>query len=121
MGGREDNSLKVVPAESIQPCLLLRSLMGCSPQAPLSMGFSRQEYWSGLPFPSPGRGEKGLPQIQHSWKGWWEQAAKKPVLCLRTWSCILNMGGRGFCEGLEQEGELCRQQRGSLIRTDPKT
>ena len=26
-------------------------------QAPLSMGFSRQEYWSGLVFPSPG----GLP------------------------------------------------------------
>ena len=24
------------------------------PQAPLSMEFSRQEYWSGLPFPSPG-------------------------------------------------------------------
>ena len=23
-------------------------------QAPLSMDFSRQEYWSGLPFPSPG-------------------------------------------------------------------
>ena len=23
-------------------------------QAPLSMGFPRQEYWSGLPFPSPG-------------------------------------------------------------------
>ena len=23
-------------------------------QAPLPMGFSRQEYWSGLPFPSPG-------------------------------------------------------------------
>ena len=22
-------------------------------QAPLSMGFSRQEYWSGLPLPSP--------------------------------------------------------------------
>ena len=26
-------------------------------QAPWSMGFSRQEYWSGLPFPSP----RGLP------------------------------------------------------------
>ena len=26
-------------------------------QAPPSVGFSRQEYWSGLPFPSPG----GLP------------------------------------------------------------
>ena len=23
-------------------------------QAPLSMAFPRQEYWSGLPFPSPG-------------------------------------------------------------------
>ena len=23
-------------------------------QAPLSMGFSRQEYWSGVPFPLPG-------------------------------------------------------------------
>ena len=35
---------------------LFCSSMDCSPtQAPLSMGFPRQEYWSGLPFPSPGR------------------------------------------------------------------
>ena len=27
---------------------------GLASQAPLSMGFSRQEYWSGLAFPSPG-------------------------------------------------------------------
>ena len=27
---------------------------GVAYQAPPSMGFSRQEYWSGLPFPSPG-------------------------------------------------------------------
>ena len=38
-------------------------------QAPLSMGFSRQEYWSGLPFPSPGdlpdpRIETGSPALQ---------------------------------------------------------
>ena len=26
----------------------------CSPPVPPTMGFSRQEYWSGLPFPSPG-------------------------------------------------------------------
>ena len=25
-------------------------------QAPLSMGFSRQEYWSGVPLPSPDQG-----------------------------------------------------------------
>ena len=28
--------------------------MDCSPQASVSMRFSRQEYQSGLPFPSPG-------------------------------------------------------------------
>ena len=28
--------------------------MDCSPQAPLSMGFPREEYWSRLPFPPPG-------------------------------------------------------------------
>ena len=28
--------------------------MDVARQALLSMGFSRQEYWSGLPFPSPG-------------------------------------------------------------------
>ena len=32
----------------------LCDLMDCSLGAPLSLGFSRQEYWSGLPFPSPG-------------------------------------------------------------------
>ena len=38
-------------------------------QAPLSKGFSRQEYWSGLPFPSPGDlpnpgTEPGSPALQ---------------------------------------------------------
>ena len=28
--------------------------MGLACQAPLSVEFSRQEYWSGLPFPTPG-------------------------------------------------------------------
>ena len=32
----------------------LRSQWIAAPQAPLSLGFSRQEYWSGLPCPSPG-------------------------------------------------------------------
>ena len=34
------------------PTLAIPWTVAC--QAPLSMGFSRQEYWSGLPFPSPG-------------------------------------------------------------------
>ena len=37
-----------------QLCLTLCDGMDCSCQVPLSMEFSRQEHWSGLPFPSPG-------------------------------------------------------------------
>ena len=36
-----------------QSCLTLCDPVDCSHQSPLSMGFSRQEYWSGLPFPPP--------------------------------------------------------------------
>ena len=34
-------------------CLTLATPWTVASQAPLSMGFFRQEYWSGLPFPSP--------------------------------------------------------------------
>ena len=35
-------------------------------QAPLSVGFSRQEYWSGLPFPSPGDlPDSGIETVSH--------------------------------------------------------
>ena len=39
-----------------QSCLTLCDLtpLTAARQASLSMGFSRQEYWGGLPFPSPG-------------------------------------------------------------------
>ena len=35
-------------------CLTVVTPWTVARQAPLSMGFSRQGYWSGLPFPSPG-------------------------------------------------------------------
>ena len=41
-------------AKSLQSYPTLCDPMDCSLQIPLSMGFSRQEYWSGLAFPSPG-------------------------------------------------------------------
>ena len=37
-----------------QSCQTPRPPWTVAHQAPLSMGFSRQESWSGLPFPSPG-------------------------------------------------------------------
>ena len=37
-----------------QSCLTLVAPWTAACQAPLSMGFFRQKYWNGLPFPSPG-------------------------------------------------------------------
>ena len=41
-------------AKSLQSCPTLCDPMNCSHQPPLLMGFSRQEYWSGLPCLPPG-------------------------------------------------------------------
>ena len=46
-----EGKVKVLVTES---CLTLCDPMNTACQALLSMGFSRQEYWSGLPCPSPG-------------------------------------------------------------------
>ena len=40
--------------KSLSPVQLFATPWTVAYQAPLSMEFSRQEYWSGLPFPSPG-------------------------------------------------------------------
>ena len=44
----------LVKVKSLSHILLFETLWTVAYQAPPSMGFSRQEYWSGLPFPSPG-------------------------------------------------------------------
>ena len=38
----------------LQSCHLFEALWAVACQAPLSIGFCRQEHWSGLPSPSPG-------------------------------------------------------------------
>ena len=43
-----------VHAKSLQSCLTLCDPGDYTRQAPLSIGFSRHEYWSGLPSPPPG-------------------------------------------------------------------
>ena len=42
-------------AKSRQSCLTLCDPIDGSPPGTPDLGFSRQEYWSGLPFPSPVR------------------------------------------------------------------
>ena len=41
-------------AQSLSRVQLFATRRTAAPQAPLAMEFSRQEYWSGLPFPTPG-------------------------------------------------------------------
>ena len=51
-----DNLCKEVKmkVKSLSRVRLFVTLRTITDQVPLSMGLSRQEYWSGLPFPSPG-------------------------------------------------------------------
>ena len=55
----QGNGISRVPARSIPDytyvcrCLVFATLWAVAHQAPLSMGFSRQEHWSGLPCPPP--------------------------------------------------------------------
>ena len=47
-------SLALSLSEVAKSCLTLATPWTVACQASLSMGFSRQEYWNGSPFPSPG-------------------------------------------------------------------
>ena len=59
-------------------------------QAPPSMGFSRQDYWSGLPFPSPGDLpdpgiEPGSPKLEA------DTLTSEPKLPANSFEMVLNL------------------------------
>ena len=58
---------------SAKSCPTLCPTVTC--QTPLSMGFPRQEYWSGLPFPSP----RDLPKLGTEPRGPAQQADSLPM------------------------------------------
>ena len=83
-------------------------------QAPLSMGFIKQEYWSGLPFPSPGHlpdpgMEPGSPTLQAdsfyhlsrqgSPAAVQYSASSGPTLAKREWWAVLPSYGKSSEEG----------------------
>ena len=72
-------------------------------QAPLSMGFSRQEYWSGSPFPSPG--DLSDPGI-------------KPV-CLHCRRILYWPSYKGSHRGNEPACQNWRQEMWVGMRDDP--
>ena len=62
-----------VKVKSLSHVWLLATPRTAAYQAPLSMGFSRQEYWSGVPLPSP------------SWRLRWVEC---DFSLLKTWPCF---------------------------------
>ena len=52
--GKDGAGIKPVHVGMLSHVWLFATPQTVACWAPLSMGFSRQEYWSGLPFPSPG-------------------------------------------------------------------
>ena len=71
-------------------------------QAPPSMGFSRQEYWSGLPFPSPGDlPDPGIePRSRH---------CRQTLHCLSQ-ACMpkacASQQGRSLCSSTRKDTEM---------------
>ena len=65
-----------VKVKSLSRVRLLATPWTAAHQAPPSMGFSRQEYWSGLPFPSPIK----LPRNCLFSRSFEEHLALKPTL-----------------------------------------
>ena len=62
--------------------------MDCNPQAPLSMWFPRQEYWFGLPFPTPGNlSDPGIKSTSPCLAGGFftTEPAGKPYTVYFTW------------------------------------
>ena len=53
-------------AKSLQSCPTLCDPIDGSPPASTSLGFSRQEHWSGLPFPSPMHERKSESEVVQS-------------------------------------------------------
>ena len=81
----EGTNLLGSESEVAQFCPTLCDPMIVAYQVPSSMGFSRQEYWSGLPFPSPGdlpdpETEPGSPALQAD--SLLSEPPRKPYKCI---------------------------------------
>ena len=93
-------------------------------QAPLSMGFSRQEYWNGLPFPSPGdlphpgieAGSSALKAVSLP-----SVPPGKPCLiCTLSQTCERNLSYLGKrhprgMKGIQRKGQQCPSQELAVI------
>ena len=96
------NKILCLHAKSLQLCLTLLWPQGLG--IPLSMGFSRQESWRGLPFPSPGDlpNPGAEPRLIHllPWQGGSLSPAPPELIYFRTcsWLCKLLHLVKNLCQ-----------------------
>ena len=93
-------------------------------QAPLSMGFSKQRYWNGLPFPSPG--DLPHPGIEPGSSALKANSlpsvppGKPCLICTLSQTCERNLSYLGKrhprgMKGIQRKGQLCPSQQLAVI------
>ena len=82
-------------------CLTPCEPMDCSRQASLSMGFSKQEYWSRLPFPTPGDLPKWRREPASLWLLDWQANSLLLVPPGKNWSLRIVMLEKTFDSPLD--------------------
>ena len=83
-------------SEVAQSCLTLCNPMTAAYQAPPSMGFSRQEYWSGVPLPSPSDYPTKLQSYGHQDSIWYWYKNKNINKQNKIESPGINPHGHGY-------------------------
>ena len=81
-------------------------------QAPLSLGFSRQEHWSGLPFPSPMRESEiaqSCPTFRHPMDYSLAGSSVHGIFQARVLECHFLLQGIFLTQGLNLGLPHCRQ------------
>ena len=100
-------------AKWLQSCLTLCDPIDGSPPTPPSLGLSRQEHWSGLPFPSPmhetEKWKWSLSVVSDSWR----PHGPQPTRLLRPWDFPGKSTGMGcHCLLREQDPRDAKGQGG---------
>ena len=99
-----------VKVKSLSCVRLLATPWTAAYQAPPSIGFSKQEYWSGVPLPSPYSNTRGFKRSIVSWTGVKKQEQKKvrkptPPMCSH---CRISSLKKGESGGWNQVGETLK-------------
>ena len=74
-----------VKGKSLSPVRLLATPWTAAYQAPPSMGFSRQEYWSGVPLPSPRHESEKWKWSRSIMSDSWRPRGLQPTRLLHPW------------------------------------